>query len=236
VLYFDGMDGFKEMLNPLYGNKLLERGMAVLSIDGPGQGESCMRKIRCTTDNFGRAGEAAMDFLQSRPDIDPEKIAAWGMSMGSFWVTQVAARDQRYKAAVSHLVCHEPGMTTIFNRAAPTFKSRYMWMAGYEDEDAFDAFARTLSLKGLGREIRCPFLIIGGGDDELSPIEYSYDLYDEIQSPKKIIVYQGENHSIEGHALEVRTLIADWLRDRLDGEPMVSERVLIDASGREIKG
>ena len=39
VLYFDGMDGFKEMLNPLYGNKLLERGMAVLSIDGPGQGD-----------------------------------------------------------------------------------------------------------------------------------------------------------------------------------------------------
>jgi len=235
VLYTDGMDGFKEMLNPLYGDKLLERGLAVLSIDGPGQGECCIRKIRCATDNFARAGHAAMDFLVKRPEIDPNRIAVWGMSMGSFWVTQIVAYDHRFKAAAAHLVCQEPGMNTIFNMASPTFKARYMWMAGYEDEGEFDRFAQALSLKGLGAKIRCPFLIIGGEDDELSPIEHSYALYEEIQSPKKIIVYGGENHSIEGHALDVRTVIADWLKDRLEGRPMESESIYIDTSGKEIK-
>lgn len=227
VIYTDGMDGFKEFLVPLYGDKLLERGMVVLAIDGPGQGESCIRKIRCTTDNFALAGRAGMDFLMKRPEIDADRIAICGMSMGSFWVTQIAAHDERFKAAAVMQVCHEPGMNTIFNSASPTFKSRYMWMAGYEDESKFDKFAETLTVQGLGTKIKCPFLIVAGEDDQLSPIEYSYNLYDEIKAPKKIIVYEGKGHSIEGHRIEVRTLVADWLKDRLDGKPMESEQIFV---------
>lgn len=56
VLAFSGMDALKEYLVPVYGSKFLERGMAVLALDGPGQGDSLMRKIRCTANNFVRAG------------------------------------------------------------------------------------------------------------------------------------------------------------------------------------
>ena len=234
ILSIDGMDGFKEQLVPVYGDKLLERGMAVLALDGPGQGECCMRKIRCATDNFARAGQVAMDFLVKRPEIDTSRIGLTGISMGSFWGTQIAAYDDRFKAVAVQLVCHEPGMKSMFNMAAPTFKDRYMWMAGYEDEDEFDKFAQTLTLKGLGTRIKCPFLIVGGEDDELSPIEHSYDLYNEIKAPKKIVVYQGERHSISC-ALDVQTMVADWLRDRLDGKPMPSENIYIDTMGRETK-
>ena len=75
---------------------------------------------------------------------------------------------------------------------------------------------------------------VAGGDDELSPIEYSYDLYDEIKAPKKIVVYEGEHHGVS-HDYDVRAMIADWLRDRLDGKPMESERIYIDLTGKEIK-
>ncbi len=235
VLYIDGMHGFKEMLNPIYGNKLLERGMAVLAMDGPGQSESNMRKIRCTTDNFARAGAAAMDFLTKRPEIDPDKVAVSGVSMGTFWVTQIAAYDHRFKAAAGRCVCHEPGLNTLFNIAQPTLKDRYMWMAGYEDEDEFDKFAQTLTLKGAGAKVKCPFLIVAGGNDEISPIKYSYELYDEIKAPKKIAVYEGESHTIARHALEAEAFIADWLKDRLEGKPMKSERIYINVLGQEIK-
>ena len=234
VLSITGMDGFKEMMHPVYGDKLIERGLAVLSLDGPGQGESIMRKIRCTTDNFAKAGQAAMDFLIKRPEIDANKIAVSGVSMGSFWATQIAANDQRFKAGAVYMVCHEPGMNTIFNVAYPVLKNRYMWMAGYEDEDEFDKFAQTLSLKGLGSKIKCPFMIIAGEDEELSPIKNSYDLYDEIAGPKKIIVFEGQGHDFINF-FDVKALVADWLRDRLDGKPMPSERIYIDMAEREIK-
>ncbi len=228
VVHLGGMDMFKEMLDPVYGDKFMERGIAVLSFDGPGQNEARIsRKICCTADNFIGAGKAAMDFLRKRPEIDPDKIAITGVSMGSFWSMQIAAHDPRYKAASGFYVCHEPGMNTIFNLACPVFKDRYMWMAGYEDEDKFDEFAKTLSLQGLGAKIKCPALIVAGEDDELSPIENSYRLYEEIAGPKTILVFKGHFHGVADN-WDVKAKIADWIKDRLDGKPLKSGRIFID--------
>lgn len=230
VVVLRGMDALKEYAVPIYGSKFLERRMAVLALDGPGQGESLMRKTRCTADNYGRAGSAIMDYLVKRPELDSTRIGLSGHSMGSFWGAQIAALDPRYKAVAVQAVCHEPGMNTIFNVASPTFKARYMWMAGYEEENEFDRFAQTLTLVGVGSKIRCPFLIVAGEDDELSPITHSYDLYEEITAPKQIVVYRGERHSLSG-ALGWQSLVADWLKDRLEGKPMQSERMYTDAAG-----
>ncbi|MBI2960432.1 MAG: alpha/beta hydrolase [Betaproteobacteria bacterium] len=230
VLAIRGMDALKEYSVPVYGDRFLERGIAVLALDGPGQGECLLRGIRCSADNYARAGGAAMDYLERRPEIDASRIALSGRSMGSFWGAQVAAHDHRIKAASVQAVCHEPGMNNLFNTASPTFKARYIWMASFENEDEFDEFARTLTLEGVGGRIKCPFQIVAGEDDELSPIKHSYDLYDEITAPKQIVVYRGERHSLSG-ALGWQTLVADWIKDRLDGKPMQSGRIHVDAGG-----
>jgi dipeptidyl aminopeptidase/acylaminoacyl peptidase len=233
VLAIGGMDGWKEAGSPIYGHKFLERGIAVLAMEGPGQFESCIRKIRCTTDNFARAGKEMLDFLVKHPAIDAEKIALTGISMGSFWVPQILAYDSRPKAAAVGSVCQEPGMKTIFNEACPSFKTRFMWMAGYEDEAAFDKFAQTLSLRGVGAKIKCPVLIVAGEDDELSPIRYTYEFYNELKGPKKLLVYEGQKHSVP--APVTQTKFADWLKDRLDGKPMDSEIITVEMGGREVK-
>ena len=46
------------------------------------------------------------------------------------------------------------------------FKDRHMWMAGFHDEDKFDAFAKTLTLDGLAGKITCPYLSVAGEDDD----------------------------------------------------------------------
>jgi dienelactone hydrolase len=235
VVFLGGLDNFKELLVGNRGDKLLDRGMAVLAFDGPGQNEALIaRKIRCTADNFIAAGRAAMNYLVSRPEIDPDRIGIAGISMGSFWLTQIVAHDHRYKAAAGFYICHEPGMHTIFNVAIPMFKDRYMWMAGYDDEAAFDRFAEKLTLEGLGARIRCPYVIVAGEDDDLSPIEFSYRLYDEIAAPKTIVVYKGEVHGVTDN-LDVRALIADWMRDRFDGKPLESRRIYMECrTGGEV--
>jgi dipeptidyl aminopeptidase/acylaminoacyl peptidase len=234
VVHVGGMDMFKEMLVPAYNDKFLERGLAVLSFDGPGQNEAVMRKIRCTLDNFSIAGKAAMDFLTRRPEIDATKVAICGISMGSFWVPQIVAYDHRFKAAAVYLVAHETGMKTVFGSACPLFKEKYMWMAGYDDEDKFDKFAEKLTLRRLGDKIQCPVLILAGEDEELSPIQNSYDFYNELTGPRKIIVYGGERHGISNIS-DLRALMADWISDRLEGKPMQSESIYIDLNGNEIR-
>lgn len=236
VVFLGGMDNFKEMLVTSPSDKFLERGMAVLAFDGPGQNEARIsRNIVCTEDNFVAAGKSAMDFLLARGDIDHDRIGITGISMGSFWLTQIVAHDHRYKAAAGFYICHEPGQFTLLNVAIPVFKDRYMWMAGYHDEDAFDEFAKKLTLEGLGAKIACPYLSVAGEDDDLSPIEYTYKLHDGIKSPNTLVVYRGELHGVTDN-MDVRAFIADWMKDRLDGKPLTSRRIYKDCrTGQEIK-
>jgi fermentation-respiration switch protein FrsA (DUF1100 family) len=119
--------------------------------------------------------------------------------------------------------------------ASPTFKLRFMYMAGYDDEAEFDKFAEGLTLDGS--QVKCPYLVIAGEDDELSPIEHTYRLFDQVRTPKRLLVYQGERHGLGGPAASLGphwlTTIAEWLRDRADGKPMASERVYVDVTGRQ---
>jgi dipeptidyl aminopeptidase/acylaminoacyl peptidase len=230
VLYIPGMDGVKED-NPIHNDPFLERGIALLAIDGPGQGESRARGVKCTAWNYGDAGKIACDYLAKRPEIDANRLAIMGSSMGSYWGPRVAAVEPRFKACAVSGVCVEPGQYTIFNTASPTFKLNYMYMSGYDDEAAFDEFAGTLTLKEAAPKITCPYLVVAGEDDELCPIEFVYEFMDALRSPKVLVVYEGEKHSIRNP--RSRTLIVDWLADRLAGKPFKAEKIYVELSGRE---
>ncbi len=231
VLYIPGMDGVKED-NPMYGDPFLERGVAVLAIDGPGQGETRARGIKCTASNYEDAGKLACDYLAKRPEIDADRLAIMGSSMGSYWGPRVAAAEPRFKACAVSGVCVEPGQYTIFNTASPTFKMNYMYMSGYDDEAAFDEFAKTLTLKGIASKITCPYLVVAGEDDELCPIQFVYEFMEEIPGTKVLVVYEGEKHSIR--IPRARTLIVDWLADRLKGKPFMSEKIYVEMGGKEV--
>jgi len=232
ILYIPGMDGVKED-NPMQGDPFLERGVAVLAIDGPGQGETRARGVKCTAANYADAGKLACDYLVKRPEIDANRLAIMGSSMGSYWGPRVAAAEPRFKACAVSGVCVEPGQYTIFNTASPTFKMNYMYMSGYDDEAAFDEFAKTLTLKEAAAKIACPYFIVAGEDDELCPIEFVYEFMEQIRSPKVLVVYEGEKHSIRNP--RARTLLVDWLKDRLEGKPFKSEKIYVEMSGKETR-
>jgi dipeptidyl aminopeptidase/acylaminoacyl peptidase len=232
VLYIPGMDGVKED-NPMYNDPLLERGIAVLAIDGPGQGETRERGIKCTASNCEDAGKLACEYLMKHQAIDPDRLAIMGSSMGSYWGPRVAAAEPRFKACAVSGVNVEPGQNTIFNSASPTFKLNYMYMAGYDDEAAFDEFAKTLTLKEVAPKIQCPYLIVAGEDDDLCPIEFVYQFMNAIPGPRVLVVYEGEKHSIRNP--RARMLLVDWLADRLAGKPFKSEKIYVEMSGKETR-
>ena len=232
ILYQPGMDGVKED-NPLMGDPLLQRGMAILSIDGPGQGETRERGITVTASNCEDGAKAAYAYLKTRPEIDGDRMAIYGSSMGSYWGTRMAAAEPGFKACAVAGVCMEPSQYTIFNTAAPTFKLNYMYMSGYDDEAKFDEFCKTLTLEGVAAKIQCPYMAAAGEDDELCPIEFVYQLMDEATCPKVLYVYEGERHSIRNPA--ARTIIVDWLKDCLDGKPVTPEKVYVEMTGKETR-
>jgi len=220
VLFIPGMDMTKESFpNPL-NNPYTKRGMHVLSIDGPGQGISNLRKIRVTDDNYERAASAAIDYLLSRPEVDPQRIAIAGTSFGSHWGSRTAAIDERVKALATTHAVYGP-KRAIFEEASPRFKQMFMYMAGIHDEAEFDRMAEKMTTEGYGQRIHCPTLLITGEYDPLCHLEDAVAFFEEIAGPKELWVFENQFHRVSGKegiaGLEIHPFMADWLRDALDG-------------------
>jgi dienelactone hydrolase len=237
VISIPGMDSFKEAMVALYGDRWLNRGVAVLAIDGPGQYEAPMLGLYFSTDAWVETGPAVADWLAARPEIDAGRIGVTGTSFGSFFGTVLTAHEPRVRACAVMSVCHEPGCHTIFQEASPTFKKRFMHMSGIVDEDEFDKFRQTITWEGHADKIRVPYLCVAGEAEELSPLEYSERLIAALNGPKQMVVYQESRHSV-GNVPSANLgpfppiLVADWMADRLAGKPFASEKWYVTSSGQ----
>lgn len=239
VISLPGMDTFKETLVWSYGDKLLERGMAVLAIEGPGQYEARLNGLTIKPDNFADVGRACVDWIHANPSLDSDRIGVFGRSFGSYAATVLAnAVAGAIRGTAVGLLCHEPGFHTIFEEASPTFKNRFMFMAGYEDEAAFDRFIKDFDLRDRVANLSSPYFALGGALDELAPIRNSYDLMPRIPGPVEFVVYENERHA-PGRMPSAQlgphwyAMMADWLAARVrDRKPQEGRRHLfVKSSG-----
>jgi dienelactone hydrolase len=236
IWWIPGMDGFKEANVALYGDRWLTRGVAVLTLEGPGQYESAVNGIPVSVPNWAEAAAAVMNWMAARPELDASRIVVGGSSFGSFFGTLVAAHEPRFKACAVTSACLEPTCHTIFEEASPTFKRRFMYMSGYTDEAKFNEFCKTLTWEGHAEKIRAPYLCVAGEADELSPLAHTERLMQTLQCPKQLVVYQDSRHSVgnvpSAHlGPHPQTLVADWILARLNGKPFTSEKWFVKATG-----
>jgi dienelactone hydrolase len=236
IINVPGMDSYKEIQTALYGDRFLNRGFAVLNIDGPGQYESPMLGIYFSMDNWVATGTAVCDWLAKRPEVDMSKVVLSGTSFGTFFGTIATAHEPRISACAVISVCHEPGCHTIFQEASPTFKKRFMYMSGITDEAEFDKMRQGMTWEGHADKVKCSYLCVAGEWDELSPVEHSHRLVAAVKGPKRMVVYQESRHSV-GNVPAANLgpfppiLVADWLAERVAGKPFLSEQWYVRANG-----
>ena len=236
IVAVPGMDGFKERSVSLYADKYMERGYAVLAIEGPGYWESPVRGIFIDVQGWVETGKEVVKWLRARPEIDANRIAATGSSFGSFFSAAMISEEPAFKACAVTGTCYDPGGHAIFDEASPTFKKRFMFMAGINDEAEFEKFRKTIDWHPFAGKIKAPFLIAAGEADELCPLEHTEAFTKALGGPKQLVVYQDSRHSLAGASVsngpDPRTYQAEWITKRLAGKPLTSERWYVDNGGR----
>jgi dienelactone hydrolase len=237
VLHVGGMDSFKEHAVLMSGDRYLDRGIGRFLVDLPGQGEAVLDGAFIGRTNMVEAGLASLEVLRGQPDVDASRLGITGVSFGSWWATQIAAHAPGLAGTAVWAVVHEAGLHSIFEQVSPTFKARFMAMAGFVDEDAFDAFARRWSLADEAPQVTHPLLVLAGEDDELSPIGHTYRLLARVAGPRELVVYRGERHSIGGGPAarlgpNAMDLAADWFADRFAGRVPEERATLVDVTGQ----
>jgi pimeloyl-ACP methyl ester carboxylesterase len=97
IILCHGFAGVKELLLPAFASYFSGQGYAALCFDYRGFGESEGDRGRLVPEYQIRDIQNAITYLQSREDIDIDRIALWGSSFGGANAIVTAARDTRVK-------------------------------------------------------------------------------------------------------------------------------------------
>jgi pimeloyl-ACP methyl ester carboxylesterase len=211
VILIPGLDSTKEEFY-LLESVFLARGMATLSLDGPGQGETRSRMV--IRPDYEVAVSAAIDALSTRAgsDLDLDRIGATGVSMGGYYVARSAAFEPRLRAIAGVSGLHSVGE---WWRSMPSLsREAFTYYSGSSDVDEAVSRAEEMTLAGVAERIEQPHLVVTGARDRVVPWEMTKRIADE--SPRsEWVLYEDGSHVCNNIPFKYRPLVADWLRDRL---------------------
>src|SRR5688572_21220261 len=240
IFYVPGCDQTKEAWPHPYYNQALQRGMHVFSFDGPGQGESNLRGIRLTDDNYEDAAAAVIDVLIKRKDVDAKKIGVYALSFGSFWGMRIAAKEKRL-AAVAAPWASFVDKYYLMTEESPRYKQLFAYLTQSSSEEELDKVWAAMTMEGLMDKITAPTLVVTGEYDPRAPIDEVYRLVDQLKAPYELwaLADQHHNGSITLKArssvweADIHAFVCDWLRERFNGVPMKHQgkTVWLEGSG-----
>jgi dipeptidyl aminopeptidase/acylaminoacyl peptidase len=226
IVLVNGLDSTKEhMYSSGHWEELAARGISCLMLDQPGTGEALrLQGLPARIDTEAWAG-AAVDYLETRNDVDATRIGIAGWSLGGYYAPRAAAFEKRFALCVAWGANHDWGavqrrrLEREGERPVPHYWEHVLWVWGHDDLDTFIQFADGVHLDGVVEQITVPFLIAHGAGDRQIPLEYAHRSYDQaVNSPKRELrVFTAEEGATEhiglDHLPHVSTFIADWVAD-----------------------
>jgi 2,6-dihydroxypseudooxynicotine hydrolase len=210
VIMIMGLDSTKEELLTFEKN-FLDRGMAILAVDGPGQGEAEYElPIRYDYENV--IGPV-IDWLESRDDVDAGRIGIWGISLGGYYAPRTVAFEKRIKAAISN--CGPYNWGALWDKLPDLTRAAYVRRSHSQSADEAKGKAFQLSLENVASKIECPLFVVAGGLDRLCPPEDAQRLAKEAKGPVELLVIPDGNHVAHNRAYKYRPQTADWMARQL---------------------
>lgn len=213
VLIVVGLDSVKEEMNTLEA-VFHRRGLATLTFDGPGQGES--EAALPIEPAFEQPLGAVIDVARGLPNVDGTRIGAIGVSLGGYYLGRAAAFESRLACAVA--VGGPYDFAEIFDTVPGLTRQAVQFRSHAPDLEAARRFASALTLRDVARRIELPFMIVFGKQDRLIPYQQAERWFAEMPSPaKRLELYEDGNHVCNNIPYVWRPLAADWIAGHLRG-------------------
>ena len=209
VVLIPGLDSTKEEFYA-FESVFLSRGMATLSLDGPGQGEGGY-ELAIRPDYEVGLG-AALDAVAGRPDLDDARIGAVGVSLGGYYAPRAAAFEKRVRAVAG--ISGPFAFAEIWDDLPPLTRATFTHRSNASDEDDGRRKAAELDLSGVLAQLDQPALFTTGSEDRLIPWQQTERQAKEAPNAT-FVLYEGGTHGNSNVPYRNRPLIADWLSEQL---------------------
>lgn len=223
VAAMHGWGGNAELMLP-FARQLHQAGYAVLLLDARNHGRSDSDTFS-SMPRFAEDLEQGFQWLADQPEVDPQRVALLGHSVGAAAALLLAARNHDVAAVVSIAAFAHP--ETLMRRQMSAHRIPYMpigWAVLHYIERTigyrFDAIAPTTTI----RQIRCPVLLVHGDDDRSVPLGDAEAIYAHgKQGRVELLTLAGADHDSIEHIDSHGGELVDFLKRGMD-EHRVSEK------------
>ena len=206
-----GLDSAKEEMGT-NEEVFLQRGIATLAFDGPGQGEAEYDLPICP--EYEMPIKSVIDWLHSRTDIDLNRIGIWGVSLGGYYAPRAAAIDKRIKACIS--LTGPYNLMDCFDSLPELTKTAFIHRSACRDEAKAKKVASRFSLEGIAEKITCPLYVVAGKLDRVIPHEQALKIAEKASGEVVLNLVEDGGHVANNRAYKYRTQSADWMCDKLN--------------------
>lgn len=217
-LLVGGADTTAEELWVLGGREVLDRGMHLLIVDGPGQGAAVRLRDLYMRPDYEVPVTAMLDWLCARPEVDASRVGLVGRSAGGYFGPKTAAVDKRIKAMALWGACYD-WLNDVYDYFPP-IQRQFHYILGAKDDADCRAKLAPYTLEGVLARVRCPTLVSHGEQDRIVRPESARRTYRELASAEKELKMWtpetlGENHCQNDNTLNAVRFMYDWLADRV---------------------
>jgi dienelactone hydrolase len=210
AIILPGLDACKEELHE-WTEPFLDRGLATITLDGPGQGEAAAH-FPITTE-WGPVIGTVIDSLAKRNDVDAHTVGIVGQSLGAFYAPLAAAQEPRLKCCVSN--CGPFDFGPVLPQMPDVSQDLFRIRAHLSTRAEGLAYAHKLTMAREAQKLACPLLIIFGAGDRIIPVSEGRLLAKAVRGHVDLVVYEEGNHVCFNIPYKFRPLSADWTAEKL---------------------
>jgi pimeloyl-ACP methyl ester carboxylesterase len=236
LLMIGGAETFAEDLYFFIAPAAVKRGWNFATIDLPGQGDTPFQGLAFRADTEVPM-KSILDALLARPEVDPRRLAAYGISAGGYFVPRAAAFDRRIRACIANSMIFNAfelwdksnirrikGIVKLIATWKAPFQMRMgqlmAWRWGVDMDRLYDLPEKNRGFVYDPARIECPTLILIGEGEYQNPLIRTRQEQAMAALPdprKKFIVGpldEGAGHHCLGENVGLMSaFVFDWLEE-----------------------
>jgi 2,6-dihydroxypseudooxynicotine hydrolase len=227
AVIFNGTNAVKEEMH-WWAEALLARGVAVITFDGPGLGSTWHRMSMVAEPR--PVGVAILNQIEATPELDPDAVAFFGMSLGGYLAIRMATHDTRVRAVAA--VSPPYSVDIYWNVTLASLRRELAALYGIEERE-MGAWVDRITLAEVLPRLQSPLMVAGGGHDLITPGTEAWRIFEGGRCERELVYYPKGAHDCFNVLADLRPRMVGWLSHQLERHRAARATAADEGLGRD---